>query len=114
MAKKKIDIQKEVAKIWQEAKENLKKLGQKTMQLAQRGEKEVVRASKIGKLQLDIVSLNLKKENIFRQAGKKAYEMKDKKGEIASAKLNSLFGQIDKINHQVRAEKAKISKLKKQ
>ena len=113
MAKKKIDIQKEVAKIWQEAKENLKELGQKTMKLAQRGEKEVVRASKIGKLQLDIVSLNLKKENIFRQAGKKAYEMKDKKGEIASAKLNSLFGQIDKLNQQVRAKKSNIGKLKK-
>ena len=63
MAKKKVDIQKEVAKIWQEAKENLRALGQKTMKLAQKGEVEVMRASRIGKLQLDIVSVNLKKEN---------------------------------------------------
>lgn len=114
MAEKKINIQKEVAKIWQEAKENLKELGQKTMKLAQRGEKEVVRASKIGKLQLDIVGVNLKKENIFRQAGKKAYEMQSKKGEIASAKLASLFNQINKLNQQVKAKKTQISKLKKQ
>lgn len=112
--KKKVDIQKEVAKIWQEAKDNLKELGQKTMALAQRGEKEVVRASKTGKLQLDIVSLNLKKENIFRQAGKKAYEMHSKKGEITSAKLSSLFSQVDKLNQQVKAKKTKIAKLKRQ
>ena len=60
MAKKKIDIPVEVTKIWQEAKENLRALGKKTIKLAQKGEKEVVRASKIGKQQLDIVSLNLK------------------------------------------------------
>ncbi|MCQ9208910.1 MAG: hypothetical protein NG712_06000 [Omnitrophica bacterium] len=113
MTKKKIDIPKEVAKIWQEAKANLKELGQKTMRLAQKGEKEVVRASKIGKLQLDVVSINLKKENIFRQAGKKAHEMYAKKKELQSAKLTSLFTQIDKLNQQIKGKKAKISKLKK-
>lgn len=110
---KKIDISKEVAKIWQEAKESLKDLGKRTIKLAQKGEKEVVRASKIGKEQLDIVSLNLKKENIFRQAGKKAYEMHAKKGGIQSARLKSLFAQIDKLNQQIKAKKAKIAKAKK-
>lgn len=113
MIKKKIDVTKEVAKIWQEAKENLKALGQKTMRLAQKGEKEIVRASKIGKLQLDIVSDNLKKENVFRQAGKKAYEMHINKGGLNSEKLSSLFNQLDKLNHQIRAKKANIAKLKK-
>lgn len=113
MVKKKVDIPVEVARIWQEAKERLKTLGQKTMKLARKGEKEVVRASKIGKLQLDIVSDNLKKENVFRQAGKRAYEMHAKKGNINPEKLMSLFNQIDKLNHQVRAKKAKIAKLKK-
>lgn len=113
MVKKRLDVSKEVTRIWQEAKENLKALGQRTMKLAQRGEKEVVRASKIGKLQLDIVSDNLKKENVFRQVGKKAYEVHAKKGSVSSEKLISLFNQIDKLNHQVRAKKAKIAKLKK-
>ncbi len=111
--KNKIDIPQEVSKIWQEAKDNLRSLGQRTLKLAQKGEKEVVRASKIGKLQLDIVSINLKKENTFRQIGKKAYEMHIKKKEIASAKLTSLFNQIDKANHQIRAKKAQIARLKK-
>ncbi|MFC1699631.1 hypothetical protein ACFL1I_06730 [Candidatus Omnitrophota bacterium] len=113
MTKSKIDIQKEVAKIWQEAKENLKELGQKTMTLAQKGEKEVVRASKIGKLQLDVVSLNLKKENGFRQVGKKAAEMHAKKDGINPDKLSSLFNQIDKLDQQIRSKKAKIAKIKK-
>ena len=56
MSSKKVDVAKEVANIWQEAKENLKALGQKTMKLAKKGEKEVVRASTIGKLQLDIMN----------------------------------------------------------
>ena len=113
MSSKKVDVAKEVAKIWQEAKENLKALGQKTMKLAKKGEKEVVRASTIGKLQLDIVSINLKKENVFRQTGKKVCEMHTKKGGIEPPKLLPLFKQIDKLNHQIRSKKAKIAKLKK-
>jgi hypothetical protein len=111
--KKKVDIQKEVAKIWQEAKDNLKDLGKKTLNLAQKGEKEVVRASKVGKLQLDIVSLNLKKENAFRQAGKKAYEMHSKKKPIEGTRLTSLFNQMDKVSHQIKGKKAQIARLKK-
>ena len=113
MAKKKRDIAKEVTKIWREAKRNLKTLGQRTVKLAQKGEEEVVRASKIGKLQLDIVSINLKKENIFRQAGRKAYEMHFKKGDVESVKLNSLFNQVGKLNQQIKSIKAKITRLKK-
>ncbi len=113
MAKKKVDIQKEVANIWQEAKKNLKLLGQRTLKLAQKGEKEVVRASKLGKLQLDIVSINLKKENVFRQTGKKVYEVHSMKNPLESAKLTSLFSQIDKLNQQIKAKKTQISKLNK-
>ena len=113
MVKKKVDVQKEVAKIWQQAKKNLKELGQKTMKLAQKGEREVVRASKIGKLQLDIVSINLKKENIFRQAGKKVYEAHSKKGEVKSAKLTSLFNQVSKLSQQIKSKKMKIARLNK-
>lgn len=111
--KTKIDIHKEVGKIWQEAKDNLKSLGQKTIRLAQKGEKEVVRASRIGKLQLDIVSINLKRENLFRQAGKKVYEMHSKNKQIESTKLTSIFNQIGKLNHQIKSKKAQIAKLKK-
>ena len=111
--KKKLDVSKEVTKIWQEAKNNLKELGQRTLKLAQKGEKEVVRASRIGRHQLDIVSLNLKKENLFRQVGKRAYEMNLKKGEVAGEKLASLFAQINKINQQIRGKKGKIGKLRK-
>lgn len=113
MAKKKVDIQKEVTKIWQEAKENLRALGQKTMKLAQKGEVEVVRASRIGKLQLDIVSINLKKENTFRQIGKKVVEMNAKKGEIKPERLISLFNYVEKIDRQIKSKKAQIAKLKK-
>jgi len=113
MVKQKIDVPKEVTKIWEEAKKSLKELGRKTIKLAQKGEKEVVRASKIGKLQLDIVSLKLKKENIFRQVGKKVCEMHCKKGSVKSTKLVSSFNQIKKLNQQIKAKKAKISKLNK-
>ncbi|MBN3038008.1 MAG: hypothetical protein JW869_01165 [Candidatus Omnitrophica bacterium] len=113
MTKKKIDVQKEVSKIWEQTKERLKELGQSTMIMAQKGEKEVVRASKVGKYQLDIVSLNLKKENIYRQVGKKVCEAHARKGDIQSVKLASLFNQVDKINNQIRSDKSKIAKLKK-
>lgn len=113
MVKEKIDIQKEVSKIWGQAKESLKELGQRTMKLAQKGEEEVVRASKVGKLQLDIISSNLKKENVFRQVGKKVYELHARKGSIKSAQLSSLFKQLDKLVQQNKSKKIKISRLNK-
>lgn len=113
MVKKRIDIPNEVTKIWQEARENLRALGQKTMRLAKKGEKEVVRASQIGKLQLDVVSLNLKKENFFRQAGKRAYEMQLKKSGVDPSKLTSLFNQITKLDRQIKTKKSKVAKLKR-
>ncbi len=72
-----------------------------------------MRASRIGKLQLDIVSINLKKENIFRQVGKKAYEIHSRKNEIEPAKLASFFNQVDKLTQQIKAKKAQIARLKK-
>ena len=114
MAKKKLNISKEVSKIWQQAKINLADLGKRTMHLAQKGEKEVRRASKIGKLQLDVVSINLKKDNIFRQIGKKIYEMHGQKEGIDTAKLMSSFNQIDKLNAQIKDKKGQINKFKKE
>ncbi|MFH1046651.1 MAG: hypothetical protein V1727_06805 [Candidatus Omnitrophota bacterium] len=111
---KKIDLQKEIAKIWEQAKENLKELGQNTLTLAQKGEQEVVRASKVGKLQLDIVSLNLKKENVFRLVGKKIYEAHGKKEELQDIKVTSLLSQLNNLNNQIRGKKAQIAKLKKE
>ena len=93
--------------------ERLKELGQKTMKLAQRGEKEVVRASKIGRLQLDVVSFNLKKENAFRQIGKKVADMHSSKKSLDASKLTALFNQIEKANNQIKNKKSQISKLKK-
>ena len=113
MTKKKVDIQKEVAKIWEQAKKNLKELGQSTAILAHKGEKEVVKASKVGKLQLDVVSLSLKKENIYRQVGKKVCDAHAKKIDPQSVKLTSLLSQFDKLNNQIRGKKSQISKLKK-
>lgn len=112
--KKKLDIPQEVARIWQEAKDNLRILSEKTLSLAQKGEKELVKASKIGKLQLDIVSANLKKENTFRELGKKTYEMHVEKNQVEPAKLAALFTQIDKLTQQIKAKKAQIAKVKKE
>lgn len=112
--KKRLDIPKEVAKIWQEAKNNLRILSERTLSLAQKGEKELVRASRIGKLQLNVVSSNLKKENVFRELGKKTYEMHVEKNQVEPARLTVLFSQIDKLNQQIKAKKAQIAKIQKE
>ena len=112
MAKGKgIDIQKEVSKIWEQAKVNLSHLGEKTVRLARRGEKELVRASKIGKLQLDIVGLNMKKDDTFKEIGKKMFELQ-KKGKASAAKFTGSFNQIDAYNRQIEEKKSQINKLR--
>ncbi|MFH1245902.1 MAG: hypothetical protein V1662_05380 [Candidatus Omnitrophota bacterium] len=112
--RKRLDIPKEVAKIWQEAKNNLRILSERTLSLAQKGEKELVRASRIGKLQLNIVSMNLKKENAFRELGKKTYAMHIENNQVETANLTALFSQINKLDQQIKAKKTQITKIKKE
>jgi len=74
MAKKNAITQEDVKKLFAKTKKRLHELGKETGVWIKRGEVELSRISKIGKLELDIVNLNIKKERLFKDIGKRMVE----------------------------------------
>ena len=109
---KELDIQKEIKKIWDQTKKNLLKLSQETVKLAKKGEKEIVRASKIGKLQLDILGIKRKREILCRQIGMKVVAL-DTKGKIDVSELKSFCNQVRGLDSQIKKKEKEVAGAKK-
>lgn len=104
------ETQKKVIEIWEKTKVALKKLGHETVIIAKKGEKEVLKATRAGKLQVDILSKKNKKDNVFRQMGKKTYEL-SKAGKLEQASLSVLVKEIDAIDGQIHTMSQNIKKI---
>ena len=90
MAKK--DFQKEVGKLMDQMKVHFEKFSKDASVFAKKSEKEIVKASKIGRLQVDIVGMNMQKEKIYYELGKKIIAQRSKKG-VEIDKICSPFFQ---------------------
>ena len=88
------------------------KLGRDTAKLAKRGEEEVVRASKIGKLKLEVMGLERNKGLLYQKIGEKTIDLCNK-GKIEEATLKPLCNQIYKLDSQIKKKQAEIKKIKK-
>ncbi len=111
MAKKK-DFQKEINKLMGQFKQNLKKFGKDASIFAKKGEKGLVKASKIGRLQLDIISFNMQKEKLYYDIGKRIASLRGDK-EISVGVIKPYLQKIRKIETRVRNRKREISRVKK-
>jgi len=111
MATKK-DLQKELNKFFEHAKGGLKKFGKDVSVLAKKSEKEIVKASKAGKIQLDIVGLNMQKEKLYYDLGKKVVALNAKKSLKASV-LEPYFKKLSKLESNARTKKKELSSVGK-
>ena len=108
MAAKKRNNQKEVARLLEQAKEKFKKFGQELGILAKKSEKEIVKVSKAGKIQLDIVGLNMQKEKLYYDIGKKVFALNAKKS-LGLAELDAYWKKMRKIEVDARKKKKELS-----
>jgi len=76
---KKNDYHKNFDRILAQTKDGLKKFGKELNVLAKKSEKEIVKASKAGKIQLDIMGLTVQKEKLYYDIGKKVASLNAKK-----------------------------------
>ena len=76
---KKNDYHKNFDRVLVQAKEGLKKFGKELNVLAKKSEKEIVKASKAGKIQLDIMGLTVQKEKLYYDIGKKVVSLNAKR-----------------------------------
>lgn len=106
------DPKHEMSKMMDQLKTGWEKLSKDIGSWAAKSEKEIVKASKIGKLDFDIMGLGLKKEKIFHQIGKKLHELKGEPEKWSDA-INQFMNEINKIEKEVKSKKREISSIRK-
>ncbi|OGW74843.1 MAG: hypothetical protein A2Z72_06660 [Omnitrophica bacterium RBG_13_46_9] len=111
MANKKENIQRDFKQILDQTKENLKKVGKELGILAQKSEEGIVKASKAGKIQLDIIGLNVQKEKLYYDIGKKLVSINAKKS-LNIPELVPYFKKIRTISTDARKKKRELSMVR--
>jgi len=106
------DYHKEMNKLMGQVKVNFQKFGKNAEVVAKKGEKELVRASKIGKLQLDIMGMNIQKEKVYYEMGKKIASMRGKETDVQGI-IEPYLKELRKIESESRNRKREISQVKK-
>ena len=113
MAKTKNITQDELKKLFEKAKDGLRQLGKETSVWMKKGEIELSRISKIGKLELDIVGLNMKKEKLFRDIGRRVIEL-DLGEKIGDQAIRDMSDRAETIISESDKKKREISRIKKE
>jgi hypothetical protein len=102
--KKQINFQKE----WEKTKSQLMKFSEQAVILAKKGEKEVVKLSRRGKLHIDSSAATLKKDRLFFLIGREY--VKSKCPGEHSAAMKKHLAELHKINAELRNIKINLKK----
>ena len=113
MAAKKENFQKDFNRFLGQTKKTFTQLGKELNILVRRGEKEIVKASKSGKIRLDIVSLNVQKEKLYYDIGKKVFSLNAKK-KLDMPELEPYWKKVRKIETDARKKKRELSRARKE
>jgi len=113
MAAKKEKAQKDLSKLLDQAKVRFKNFGKELSILAKKCEKEIVKASKKGKIQLDIVGLNMQKEKLYYDIGKKVVSLNARK-KLEILELDPYLKKVRKIESDARGRKKDLSSVRKE
>lgn len=113
MAQSKEDRQKEINRLLGQAKDGFRKFGKELGVLAKKSEKGLVKVSKSGKIQLDIMGLNVQKEKLFYDIGKKVVDLNTKKP-LELVELESYWKKMNKIEKEVESKQRALSSVSKE
>jgi len=113
MAQSKEGRQKEINRLLGQAKDGFRKFGKELGVLAKKSEKGLVKVSKSGKIQLDIMGLNVQKEKLFYDIGKKVADLNTKKN-LGLAELESYWKKMNKIEKEVESKQKALSSVNRE
>jgi len=105
--KKHVDFKRE----WEKTKKQLVQFSKEAAVLAKKGEDEIVKFSKKGKLQLDSTAIGLKMERMYYLIGKEYAKLKSPSN--PTVKLKKLVDQIRKLEKEKSSLKGKIKRSSK-
>jgi predicted hydrocarbon binding protein len=93
-------------KEWEKTRKQLTQFSQEAIKVAQKGEKELVKFSRIGKLHVDSAALGLKKEQLFYLIGKEY--VKANAPEKPTPQLDKLLSELKKADKEQEGLRVKI------
>jgi hypothetical protein len=96
------DLKKE----WENTKKQLQQFSREAIVLAHKGEEELVKFSRKGKLHLDSTAIGLKMEHLYHLIGKEY--VKTRHAAKVSSKLEKLIEELTKLEKEHHALKVKI------
>ena len=105
-------IQKKLTGVLKNASRHLEGVGKETKTFMKRGESEVTRISRMSKAQLEILSLSVKREQLYRQIGMRVWELSTR-GSLTTDKLKAFCKELSDINKKVKNKKRIITKTLK-
>lgn len=114
MAKKgkEIDLKKMRKRVSDTLKQTgkyFKNIGREAKVFVRRGENEITKVSRIGKAQFEILALNVKKEQLYRQIGMKVWSLSTK-GRLTTDRLKTFCEELAAINKTVKNKKMAINR----
>ena len=104
--KESFDFKKE----WPRIKQQLTELSGEALELAKKGEEELTRFSRQSKIYVDITTLNLKQEHLYRQIGKEY--VKARCPGLQPEKLKQLLTELAQVRKMERALKQQMKATK--
>lgn len=105
-------IQARAIKALKQASQHLEGVGKETKDIMKRGENELVKISKMGKTQFEILALSVKKEQLYRQLGMKVWQLSTK-GKLTTKKLRAFCKELSDINNKLKMKKKVATKTTK-
>lgn len=112
MAKKKKDMQQDLRELFDKSKKRLQILAKDAQVWMKKGEVEIGRLSKMGRIEIDIVNLNVKKEQLFRNIGKKIVEG-DLYAQINNASVKDMCSKAKAAIEESKKKSRVMSQIKK-
>ncbi|MBI2027099.1 MAG: hypothetical protein HYS98_04765 [Deltaproteobacteria bacterium] len=93
-------------------KEELVDFIERAKQLLIEGKDEILRSSKIGKLLLEVASLNREKKELYRDIGEKFFNM-DRTNMNIPPPFEPMFHKVEEIDQRIAKQETHIEELKK-
>jgi len=103
------DMRKKIAGSLKVATKRLEAISKETKDFVRRGEDELAKITRLGKAQFEILALSVKKEQLYRQIGKKVWQLAAG-GKLTTKKLRSFCRELSAINKKVKTRRRSVSR----
>lgn len=105
MKREKVDVLKEkIFKLWARTKKDLDRALEETTSLIKKGEQHLREISEKSKERLELMSLKLKRENLYYKLGKTVASTSKSKW-LENKRIEKLVNEIRKINREIRKKR---------